>query len=326
MASIVGSDGLLPIYAAMAHSKPLPLRVSEETVLVIHVDINQTIVPVDTVQQKGAPDVIAHALAKFMTCKWDDDTNPMSYHDYVFNVAIPGPRSDRALKKQRKERVVQFVDYLEEIDHPFASQTRVTHATALQIIADSSTAERRVVPSFYKLIEVLQREKIRFRIVLRSFGNEVNTVAEELTRNAHIAFRRGSFTAHGFHEVGKEDLMPLGATDTFKLFQQSSWAVQDDWAYWNSREEQFQYGKLFPYHVSEYVHPMFFDDNIFSASSKTNIVCPFDFVPAENGDIDELISKRILVPTDLVASVFDENYFINHVARSLELREDTKTE
>jgi len=326
MASVDNPVDILPVYAEMAHSEPLPLKVSEETVVVMHVDINQTIVPVDTVQQKGAPDVIAHALAKFMPCKWDDDTEPMSYHDYVFNIAIPGPRSDKALKKQRKARVVRFVDHLEEIDHPFAAQTRATHETALKMIADSSTAARRVVPSFYRLIEALQKEKITFRIILRSFGNEVNTVAEELTRNTGIEFRRGSFKAHGFHEVGHEIAMPMGATDTFKLFQQSSWAVQDDWPYWNSREEKFQYGKLFPYHATQYVHSMFFDDNIFPAASPTNIVCPIDFVTVKYGDIDELTQQGILVPANLVASVFDENYFINHVARSLGLRETPKKE
>ena len=319
MANVAGSTDILPLYAELAKSTALPIPKGKK--VVIHVDINQTIVPVDAVQQKGASDVVAHAFAKSMRYPWKKDIVPMTYHDFVFNVDVPGPRSDKALKKQRKQKAIHFIDYLETRQLAFAPQVRTTYEVALKMIAASSLESRRVVPSFYRLIETLQRDGVEFTIILRSFGTEVNAVAKELKENTGIAFRRGSFEAHLFQDAEKETPHLLGQSEAYKLFQQDSWAVQDEWGYWNSHEEQFQYGKPFPFCLSPDVHSIFFDDNIFPSDAPTNIVCPYDLADHHYGDIDDLTRRSILVPVDLIATIFDPHYFINHVARSLTFSE-----
>ena len=55
------------------------------TTAVLHFDINQTILPIDSIQDKSIDEVLSHACAKSQHSMypWDFNHSPMTYHHYV---------------------------------------------------------------------------------------------------------------------------------------------------------------------------------------------------------------------------------------------------
>ena len=88
--------------------------------LILHFDINQTIIACDPAGKRNEADVLNHALAKKFCDIWDANLDTKeSYYDYIFEHQFPGPRSSRAIKSKRRITLSRFVDYLKENNHPF---------------------------------------------------------------------------------------------------------------------------------------------------------------------------------------------------------------
>ncbi|EKD28999.1 MAG: hypothetical protein ACD_79C00122G0002 [uncultured bacterium] len=291
--------------------------------LILNVDLNQTIVAVDKVQGKNIDKIVLTALTIAVKGMWQENGKYESFYDYAYGEGVRLGR-DRFEKKKIKEEIIKsFFSVLHKADIAFHDQMFEIYQSAVAIRKKQKTI---VSQSFYNLIETLQTCKIPFRIILRTFGNEGNEVAKEIQKHTQINFKTGTFNENYSFEYGgetKEIIEMIALKKVFSLMQLDHWCIKDNWLHWNINGEKFDSGKLFLFDLSSRVHSMFFDDNIFPSGSIKNIVHPFCVTPFCQGTdskIDELISRKILVPVDFLQTIFDEHYFEKHVIESLKIR------
>ena len=93
------------------------LYAAEKPILLLHFDLNKTIVAFDTALGRTREDVIIHCLADTYTGKWAPEVeSPIPYSEYVKNYLFPGPTTDTELKKKRDETIAAFLQFLEKTD------------------------------------------------------------------------------------------------------------------------------------------------------------------------------------------------------------------
>lgn len=223
--------------------------------VVLHFDINKTLIASDLAGQKSMENVINHLLAEKTVGIWEEEQEePISYYDYVHTVITPGKPQCACCKKKRKAYLDRFVLFLEETDHPLKESVKEQYDKAISAL---SSAESEVFPSFFRLVADLQEKQIPFSIVLRSFGHEIREVAAEIERisglhfDEYTTFTKGTVNGHR-SPVEIHDFLTSG----------KNLAIQDDWAYWHSHGEEKKYGKPFYYDPEdEETLSLFFDDN-----------------------------------------------------------------
>ncbi len=323
MAVITAAGSYYPDYLALRSGSPLILKTDRK--VIVHLDVNQTLILEDNIQGKSNSDVVQHGLAKACRAVWDSTISDrsMTYHDFVFDHQIVGPRSDKILKKKRVSLVTQFVPYLAKTPssplHVYAPQAKATHETALRLLGSMAESGRKIVPSFYDLVTRLNDASIEYKIILRSFGNDTEDARDEIERETGIEFFRPTLQFLGEHLIPGEGVPNFDEQGAFYQFcQDHHTCVRDDWKWWNSHEEIAAYGKKFPLDPDDAnVHSIFFDDNINSPVSATNIVAPFDANSGKALDLEPLFARHILVPVEPLAPLFNPHYFANELALSL---------
>ena len=268
--------------------------------LVIHMDINRTIIASDVVQDLGLDDIVNLSLAKKYISSWEEGLEEMSYYDYIYTVKYPGPRRDRSLRKQRRTTIHGFIDYLAKIGHPYH-----TKALEAQAAVKETMEGRLIFPSFYKLIDWLEKSNESYTLVFRTFGTDLDRIIEELGWDIpKAAYKDGKLhTNDGVIATPQEALAYLKA---------HKWiGVRDDYFYWNGHNELKEFGKQFPSDSRS----IFFDDNI-EMDSEINIVAPIDVATGLALPVLPLIEQGVLVPVITVDAILDEDYFIRYL-RSL---------
>jgi hypothetical protein len=96
--------GLLSISFLAAISSaltPIPQEKPKPTVI-LHFDVNRTILADDPAGGKTLHDVLVHSLADFYKDRWIPSLEkPLSYSEYIKQHVLPGPTTDKELKKLR---------------------------------------------------------------------------------------------------------------------------------------------------------------------------------------------------------------------------------
>jgi hypothetical protein len=273
--------------------------------IIIHMDINRTIIASDIKQKLGIDDIVNLSLSKKYIYKWENTPDPMSYYDYIYTIKYPGPRRDSSLRKLRRNDINKFIDYLRQINHSYYEKALCELQKAKNIMEN-----RIVFPSFVKLIETLEEKNISFSLIFRSFGSDLDAVTKELNIEVSKAsFKKGKlFTENGVIEN------PQHIFDYIKSYK---WlGIQDDYFYWHKHNELKEYGKQFPLEVETETISIFFDDNI-EFDAATNIVAPLDVKTKKYIPILPLIYKERLVPVNTIDAILDENYFIKFISKHL---------
>lgn len=291
----------------------LPLTLFAEPHFILHFDVNKTLIATDLAGGKSRHDILMDCLAEKYKAKWDERVSqPLSYSAYVKQILLPGPSTDKELKKARTQKIAQFLKFLEANNHPLYDAVKKDYEEASKKLEAQKTM---VFPSFYKLMRTLKDKGVAFSLILRSFGTEIDPVASEIEKELSLnPFKKASFEKGVLH-TSEGDLKEIGVIYLFFKTNQAV-AVHDDWAYWAEHSEKKEFGKPFPLDLTDKTTvSLFFDDNI-EPNEKTgkNIVNPIDTKNGASLAIDPLIETHRLIPTDTLQAILDEDYYYRFVS------------
>lgn len=283
--------------------------------LILHFDMNKTLIASDREGQKTGHDTVCAILADQIFGLWDDSLEaPMNYFHYVKYHLLPNPKASKEVKLKQKEKVSQFLAFLQEISHPDYDQALKTYERAM---AHLETQETQVFRSFYKLIDYLQEKGISYKLVIRTFGSEALEIAEELNE------RFGSDFIVGFHAIKQGDLQGTESS-LYDLILSSDHhlVVRDDWEWWFSHGEHWEYGKPFPIDLGDSGRiSLFFDDNARPDPHYPQkcIVAPYHVESGVPISPRKLIENDRIFPVEMLEALCDENYYIKLVEKVLPL-------
>ena len=234
-----------------------------------------------------------------------------------------------------------------------------------------------LIPSFFRMIQELKKNKREFAVVFRTFGHELATVIDEFNlycRGNHPLFNGKHGTPRirfdgkskskdmqiDYHNLGymarneRETSLVLGTLKRHpenenieefhsgsieegqvtvyhdfasiyvamqeSLFKSASFAISDDYFYWNSNSEKGEYGKLMLVDENDYsVQHIFFDDNIDLEFSK--IVDVRDVVTGEPLSFKKCVNKY-LFRVDPYRAIVESDYFYKSILACEESRSE----
>lgn len=284
--------------------------------LMLHFDVNKTIIASDKAGNKSIENVINELLADKHKACWDSTLKePITFDEYVRKVLVPGPKDDLDLREKRKLYLDHFVDYLFEKNHPLYLPVLNDFQIALSAL---QKAEGNIFPSFYYMIEELEKNGISFSIILRSFGHEVFEVRDEIDHALDGMFNLSGEFKKGTLHINGEDISEHEAI-YLVLRNGGHVAIHDDWEYWASKEMQGVYGK--PFYVNlddESTLSLFFDDNIRLGNPVTNIISPRDSKSGISIPVDELVKTNQTVRVDTLEAILKESYFFDAVMQAIQ--------
>lgn len=292
--------------------------------LLLHMDVNKTLIAVDPASNQTKEQILNAILAEKYTYKWAPELKEaVSYQTYVEDYLLPGPSYDQVLKKKRRELINQFVSFLQKTHHPLEKQVVEAYH---ELYVDLEGVF--IFPSFLKLIEWLKVQGIQYRIILRTFGNDLDAVVSSIAQ----AFPGDCFVAKGYFEKGKLYVSNQTSRCFFENFLETylflksvpgHLAIRDNWIEWHEHHESREYGKKFPIDLEDKeTLSLFFDDNVKdNPDSPVNIVDPIDVRNGKHLNISQLIQQKIIFRVNTFQAIIDENYFIDLMKQSLEARE-----
>ena len=311
--------------------------------LILNFDVNKTLIAIDPVSNKDVDEVLKGALSGMIQAQWKENgivnpliTTPISYEEYIKDIRQIG-------KEERRKYVVDFFDYLAN-EHPdLYIDAMAKYEAAIKVYTEMKAEGKELFESFYKLIEYLDKcNNISYQIVVRTYGKDIPEIVEELEEHLgwdmDIAkFYQGGLLVHdkngfvtGTEFVEKSGSMS-GVSEIIKdkrsIFDwiknnKNHLAIRDDYMYWHKHGSMQAYGKpllLEPYNSNDQIPTLsiFFDDNVETPPSDTNIVAPFDVINNEDIPMDVAMSKGYVYQADTLRALADPNYYIDLVNKSI---------
>jgi hypothetical protein len=300
----------------------LPLKSQATPHLILHFDINKTIVANDKAANKSVDNILNEMLAIKYKFYWDSNlVEPISYLEYVQKILIPGPINDPDLRTQRKYFIHHFKDYLLEVEHPLYNAVQEDYQKASTLLNDFPSI---VFPSFYNLLKHLKDKEILHTIILRSFGSELFDVKNEVNRCHNNMFSRICRFSSGKLVTENGTFIEEPYAIYKHLTELKHTVIQDDWDYWNANGMSSDKGKPFYIHTEDLdTLSIFFDDNIIEDNS-INIISCFDPITEKKIPIQELIQSGQAVRVDTLEAILNENYFIEQLEIGLKNHNEIK--
>jgi len=284
--------------------------------LILHFDVNKTLIAIDPAGGKDQPIVLNQLLSEEYSDRWDPElTSPITFRAYVHQYLVPGEKNDPVIKELRKHYTGNFISWLEEQNHPYFSKAQQEYDFLKEKLEGVFVFE-----SFYRLLELLEKTNTKATVILRTFGSDIPDVTAEIEKR----YSPANFTLFGEFRNGV-----LCADDSFydspesiqDLLKDHRWgAIHDHHSCWISHKKGKDCGKLFPYSLRDPAsHEIFFDDNVELGSTKgTNIVNPVCIDAEEDLSVDDLAKQIRVVRVNTLKAILDENYYINLVEDSLQ--------
>lgn len=293
------------------------VRINTEKHLVIHVDVNKTIIASDQAGNKTVDNTLNHLLSERYSDFWDDNQLvPMTYRDYIHKLILPGKSSDQELRELRKVYLDNFVNYLNKSNHLLKDEVNQKY---IELLNSLSIAKTNIFPSFIKLINTLNNENINYSILLRSFGHDLEDVVSLISSEIpNFHFNERAFFQNGKLQT-EQQLITQPAEIYNYINSHGHMVIQDDWSWWTSHDAHKEYGKPFFTNTEDnHTLSLFFDDNIKIDSTNQNILAPYDIGIESTLDIDFLIKENKIIKVDTIKAILDQNYFIDKVLNSIE--------
>lgn len=186
------------------------------------------------------------------------------------------------------------------------------------VLKSLNASTGKVFNSFYSLLNHLDQKEISYSVILRSFGEEVMEVKDEVNTlhkpifNQTGQFREGTLILEGTKIEGSNAIYT-------HLRRIDHTAIHDDWNYWNKNKKSATMGK--PFYIDQTDNEtlsIFFDDNINENDSNTNIIAPLNAANGELISIENLVESGQAVRVDTLKAILDNNYYINHVEAAIQ--------
>lgn len=295
--------------------------------LLLNFDLNGTLILKDTSKKASDEYMLISTLAENTFAKWDERYEPMSFKQYVYNVLLPGDKSNVRLKKERQKIVATFLQWLSEKSHPAMGNVLDDYHKIKNKFTDSKTKEINftVFPSFYVMLEKLRNMKIPFIIILRTFGTDLPEVVKEIgdhdlgVKITHWA----KFEDINFNTEGEKTIKKVEEIFDVFLSSDKHFAIQDDWLKWNQDGERGRSGKPFLYDISGKGAiknlSLFFDDNI--TGEEQDIVRPCE-IAGKNAPTKSLC-ERLIFPVNTKEAMLNDDYYIDRILQAIRHSEAT---
>lgn len=278
--------------------------------LLLNFDLNGTLILKDT--SKGADDdyMLISSLAEATLSKWDEQNDAMSFKQYVYNILLPGDKSNAPLKKERQKVIGTFLQWLTEKNHSLKDSVIENYQT----IKDKFTGEQSIFPSFYVMLEKLRELNIPFTIILRTFGSDLPEVVKEIEEHPQgVKIAKWAKYENTHLNLGETTITKTADVfDTF-LSSHEHFAVQDDWRTWNQDGERGRSGKPFLYDRTGKNISLFFDDNI--TGEEQDIVHPCEI--SNNPVPTQSLYGKYLFSVNTLDAMQNDNYYIDRVLQAM---------
>lgn len=272
--------------------------------LVLFFDINGTIVALDSAQEKTIEITLLQELAKTYTARWHESVpKPITYAKFVRRYLLQGEeKTDLSLKQKRQQKYAEFLSYL-ELHHKNIYEDVYRDFINLRTILLKNKGH--LFASFLKLLSELQIRQVPFTLVLRSFGNDIPTVQQELKNHSVEIKDVGYFKGSALHTQQRQLQCPREIIQLLQPGHHQAW--RDDWDYWHKHHHEAFYGK--PFYLSE-KQPLslFFDDKALEKD-----IVHIHRVDMKEMSRDEAILNKYLFAVDTLQAIRDENYFCDLV-------------
>lgn len=293
--------------------------------IVLHIDVNKTIIASDIAQGKDVHQTINGILSEYTKAKFDGN-NWQSYYNFVTDKLLrenPGlSRSSEELKAMRSKELNNFPEYLKNNHGDLYNQYEADKQQLLQILMPSQTSKlttdeskMALFPSFFKLINWLNKNCTSYSIHLRTFGEDLPVVVPLIHSQSNLKFAQiGKFQGEtlmlGSNKIAKKQL--------YDLFKEKNkhYAIKEDFSYWKTMNFKAEGAKCCPIDlIDSNTVVMFFDDN--AADTDRPIVNPIS-PDGSQLDVQQLIQLGVIVPVNPKEAILNENYFIDKVAARLQ--------
>lgn len=292
-------------------------------ILLLDFDLNGTLILQDSSKGASWESMLISALAENIFDQWEEAlSEKMSFKKYAYNVLLPGDKSDQQLKKKRAQFISNFFGWLTEHNHPARERVLADYDAIKTKFSNPKTNQIQpsVFPSFYLMLKKLRSLQIPFVLKLRTFGNDLREVSEEIKSHPDgVAFtQRGKFSAKKLHLDGEGVITKVGEIFQKFLTSKEHFALQDDWKAWNSDGERARSGKPFIYSGIENAADapnlaLFFDDNF--TGEEQDIIDPIEIngkqVPGK------MLKDKMLFRVNTIEAMKDDDYYINLIHKAL---------
>jgi hypothetical protein len=299
--------------------------------LLLHFDVNKTLIADDAAGGKTADQLLMHAMADRYYDRWDERVpEPISYLEYVREYLLPGKASDAGLGAAREAQVQRFLEFLREKNHFYTPWVERQYSSLKNKLAQSGTL---VFTSFYRLLDYLDERKVDYTVLLRTFGSDLARV----TRDVNAATESSFFNLKGRfkNKVLFVEAAPMQercierVSEIYQFFKTTSHiAIQDNWEDWMAHEGTQEYSKLFPIDLQDKsVVSLFFDDNVrVEPQSRANIVNPVDVHTNQPLNVVSLVENKNIFRVDAIDAILDDEYFIHLVEAAINASTETAQE
>lgn len=284
--------------------------------LILHFDVNETLIASDQATGKSAQDNVNRALATKYREKWSENlAEPITYKDYVYQYLLPSNKQDSKLKAKRLDKLFHFVDFIKASEYPIKKQVIAEYQYSMSKFDAQDPIQ--IFPSFFVMMDELKKANIPFTIQIRTFGHDLNAVIQAINKKVNCRFfnQQARFeNKELFIESRAEPIASLGGI--YEFFKMNNTGVQDNWKEWDAHQSLAAYGKLFPIDLEDpRTTSIFFDDNIRVGgfNPESNIVAPVDIRTGQLLPVAALIDTHNLVVVDMLQAIQDDRYFINQV-------------
>ena len=245
-----------------------------------------------------------------------DQVEAMTFRKYIETYLCPGNAKDLVVKAARQVFYKDFLFFLEKTNHKDKELIRNEYA---KLKIELSRPKQNIFTSFISLIEHLEKSKIAYSIVFRTFGTDLDMICDEVQQRTTMKIHsRGSFAA-GQLQLNKSISLktPQEMLRFIKPFQHGGW--RDDWQYWHDHSETHAYGKPLPIDLADDKKiAIFFDDNALDKS-----ILAAKVIGEESLDQAALQAKLIqqgnIVPVNTLFAILDPNYFVKCVEFKLKM-------
>mmetsp|Transcript_7937 Transcript_7937/g.21033 ORF Transcript_7937/g.21033 Transcript_7937/m.21033 type:complete len:342 (-) Transcript_7937:1283-2308(-) len=255
-----------------------------ERELVLHFDVNKTILMSDLVQDKSSAAVLNELLADNTFGRYDSQSGSWTASDVEQRAASAGSPSEvitysNYVRRHRSGEADMLREHFTQAGQPGeALRAELMRLEALLAAQPEAVAKAspqiQLAPSIYFLLDCLVESKRSFKFIIRTFGTDAAEVCKALTAYArskaasnaawaryqfdeardfgHLK-RRDSDTVefsvsdgvHARHSFGELRNIELARVIQQKTDEHPLLALQDDYEYWHAHGKVAHAGKLF---------------------------------------------------------------------------------
>lgn len=319
----------------------------------LNFDVNNTILLGDISTEQGVFGALNTLLAKRFKFNWSQASGLVTYYDYQKTIKYPDVSAAQA-KKMRVDLIRKFV---EDHDGTFSGALRRDLAEMSEAVnhqvkrVTASGKEMIFFQSFFNLITYLEREKLEYNLVFRTFGLDGDDVSEIMGKELNTKFVKAKFVNNilfVLHDGINLESDEVKAIDQIvysnkkidgKLFEEvisnpheiekkitetPYIVIKDEHKPWNDSKESWLFGKMFFFStengLGEPILPIFFDDN-----AEDGIIRP---VRLSNSQLANVEPFRLLnlqmFRADTELALMNPTYFIGKVQHALAIYEAFK--